>query len=217
MTEDRVRTYTVGEAPDEYVWRPNTGTWCNHRINGYICSIEQGHAGPQHVAANEMRIVAVVDRDQADDVAVTPMTEVPIDVDALRREIETLRAELERTREALLTERRVAQNRAVELERFKENVVQVGGEYAERHDMCSVYDDLMEELGLPRRQVTYDVDIEIVAKRTITLQVTTNSGADSDDIRAMLGWSEIDEAFREQESEEGWESTDWSVSSHEEA
>ena len=36
-----------------------------------------------------------------------------------------------------------------ELDRFKERVSEVGNQVRHRHDMCGVYDDIMDELGLP--------------------------------------------------------------------
>lgn len=64
--EQGVRRYAVGETPDEYTYTNAASQWCREPApddgQGFRCSITAGHAGPQHVAANANRIVAVWDR-----------------------------------------------------------------------------------------------------------------------------------------------------------
>lgn len=65
MTSTAIRTYTVGDSPDEYVYAPTSQrNWCGEPMQGgYVCSIHRGHEGPQHVAANVVRVCAVKDRE----------------------------------------------------------------------------------------------------------------------------------------------------------
>lgn len=65
-----VRTYAVGDRSDEYSYHTTHSEWCGHTgdwDNGrtyYRCSIKAGHGGPQHVAANEVSVVATKARDE---------------------------------------------------------------------------------------------------------------------------------------------------------
>lgn len=67
MTSTEVRTYTVGERVEDgdYAKSGDYGRWCRESIpDGWVCSIEAGHAGPQHVAVGGDVVRAVKDREQ---------------------------------------------------------------------------------------------------------------------------------------------------------
>jgi len=66
-----------------------------------------------------------------------------------------------------------------ELEEFKQRVSDVGEAAAEKHDWCSVYDDIMEELGLPGRLREFEVDVEVTYTTTVTVEARSMDDAES--------------------------------------
>jgi hypothetical protein len=63
------------------------------------------------------------------------------------------------------------------LDKFKERVTEVGGNYATAHDMCSVYDEIMEELGLPRRESEHSVTVRCHFTTTVTVMARSEEDA----------------------------------------
>lgn len=62
---------------------------------------------------------------------------------------------------------------------FKKRVVDVSREYAENHDMCSVYDDCMDELGLPHRERDYEFVVEVTYRQTLLVKSTSEDEAET--------------------------------------
>jgi hypothetical protein len=65
----------------------------------------------------------------------------------------------------------------IELDRFKELVSEVGLKYATAHDMCGVYDDIMDELGLPRRESEHSVTVRCHFTTTVTVMARSEEEA----------------------------------------
>lgn len=61
-----------------------------------------------------------------------------------------------------------------ELVDFKAQVIEVGGNAAERHDMCDAYEDVLSELGLPIG-VDHEVEIEVRTRMKIKMHGRTVS------------------------------------------
>lgn len=93
--------------------------------------------------------------------------EIPSDgeteVDMLRRQLTDAR------RETTLAVRA--------LEHFKEQVVEIGGAAAEEHGFCSVYDQIMEDLGLPRRAREMQVTVRCSFYTNVTVVATDEEDA----------------------------------------
>lgn len=95
-----------------------------------------------------------------------------------------LRAELDKMKERMeQAEKQVAQANQdrikawQELDRFRERVSEVGLKYATAHDMCGVYDDIMDELDLPRREAEHSVTVRCHFTTTVTVMARSEEDA----------------------------------------
>jgi chromosome segregation ATPase len=76
------------------------------------------------------------------------------------------------------------------LQRFKDRVVDVGGQAAEQHEWCGVYDEIMEKLGLPRREREFEVRVRVSYDTTVTLMATSDEDAEEriGSTEVLCGW-----------------------------
>lgn len=94
-------------------------------------------------------------------------------------------------------------------EEFKATVTERFHQEANDRRWCSDFDDIFEEVGLPRRTYEFDVevDVEYVESRTVTIRVTAES---EDDARDKLDTDRVSSAH---EGAGHYESiSDWNVS-----
>lgn len=63
-----------------------------------------------------------------------------------------------------------ANDRQRELDQFKKHATEVLHQEAEERGFCSDFDDVMEQIGLPKRATPHDVTVEI--KFTVNISVT---------------------------------------------
>lgn len=97
-----------------------------------------------------------------------------VDLDADRDQlVRQLEQQVEKTR--LADERADANMRA--LEDFKLLVQQVGGAAAERHEWCAVYDEILVDLGLPRRQREIEVRVRVHFTTSVMVTATDDEEA----------------------------------------
>lgn len=208
MTDEGVRTYTVGDATDEYVHVDELGGWCGEKdpaSTGYVCSVKAGHEGPQHVAANRFRVVAVWAREgTAEPVPEAPaeaIVEVP-DVESLRSEVQALKAAVESAQGTLFTERNLRWQAQQALTDFRTLVRDTAIEYAEQYDWCEVVDRALEAMGLDPRQRTYRVGTTITIQRYIHVDVEATSVDEAWRAVDNMGESELREALENYDSDD---------------
>lgn len=104
--------------------------------------------------------------------------EQPFDWAARVAELEAQLREVEAERDRQVREANAARVRAIEaLDSFKERVQTVGEQYADRHDWCSVYDEMMAELGLPGREREYTVTIRVSYDQEVTVTARSEDEA----------------------------------------
>jgi hypothetical protein len=268
------RLYTVGERvePGDYAKEGAEALWCKQPIpGGWVCSIREGHKGPQHVAVGGLTVHAVADRDTSGDevegtwkagdhvrstpgatrfIAVGTVIDVTerdgiarvdlvgrylhdegnwqhltVDATALEPAISGYTPPThEQIGKALASTARQAQtlielaqrdrDRArVELETFRETVRDKAIELARQHNWCGVVDAGLRDMGLEPMRRSYDVEVTITATRTITVRAdeVDFDGKDTSEVHDALGWSRVDRAFRAQESESGWSTSEYEV------
>lgn len=101
-----------------------------------------------------------------------------------------------------------------EHERWKERLVERLHREANDRDYCSEFDDVMEDLGLPRRERDYEVTVTV--RLRISVGVTAGSPGDArDDVQQ---WDSDDLKSRVIEDlRQGGDLYDWSVGEVEEA
>jgi hypothetical protein len=95
----------------------------------------------------------------------------------LRQELGLLRTELAEIKTRLAQAEQSRDQAWRTLDQFKERVSEVGGNYATAHDMCSVYDDIMDELGLPRRESEHSVTVRCHFTTTVTVMARSEEDA----------------------------------------
>lgn len=108
-------------------------------------------------------------------------------------------------------ERDQAQNEYAD---FRDTVRDTAITLARRHDWCSVVDEALREMGLTPMRQELDVEVKVTATRTITVRSSALDAGSltTDDVRDALGWTRVDNAFREQIDEaSSWETTDYEI------
>lgn len=110
--------------------------------------------------------------------------------DAFEERITYLGQRVEQLIRDVSEERRARQRAEMELTAFKERVVEVGGDAAERHDWCSVYENLMAELGLPGRVRSHRVSVRVSFRQDLDVQARTQEEAEDlvSDASVGSGW-----------------------------
>jgi hypothetical protein len=268
-----VTRYEVGGAGTAPVELRYTGTACQTGVsNGYVCNLETGHGGPQHLAIGAQgRVYGTADRDEVEGtwkpgdvvmrtsyprIGIGAVLHVGRDGDGpvqvwlcakdpgdeafrllLVTEPDTLRPyeagtvvgdyeppTLAEIGEALVwkaavldeavKEVRAERDRAQdEHNEFRDTVRDTAIRLAREHNWCSVVDGALREMGLEPMRRSYDVQVTITATRTITVRAdeVDFDGMDTSEVHDALGWSRVDGAFREQESESGWSTSEYEV------
>lgn len=74
---------------------------------------------------------------------------------------------------------------AGEFESWKRAIAERAGEVANEHGFCGVYDDLMEEFGLPILR-DEDFDVSVVIRATVTISARSQDAAED-----SIEWSDI--------------------------
>lgn len=84
--------------------------------------------------------------------------------------IHELQQSLDEARETYAVSQRALQSLRTEFDDFKRRITERMHREADRRDWCSEYDDIMEEMGLPRRNRGWDVEVRVEAtfNRSIT-------------------------------------------------
>lgn len=202
-----VRTYAVGDTAPTSL-RGASGGACGGSVShGYYCSLPAGHEGPQHIAIGSDTGNVYGVADVPDPIVEQPTPEVVAERLAIaERELQRLRT----LRDSLTAERDTLQ---AEHDEFRDTVRNTAIRLAKQHDWCSVVDAALIEMGLAPMRQEYEVEVKVTATRVITVRSGTVDAADPNqgDIKDALGWGRVDSAFREQESDSGWETTDYDV------
>jgi hypothetical protein len=101
----------------------------------------------------------------------------------------------------------------VEHDEFRDKVRDTAIRLAREHNWCSVVDGALREMGLAPMRRSYDVEVTITATRTIIIRADEADfdGKDESEVHDALGWTQVDRAFRAQESESGWTTTEYEV------
>jgi hypothetical protein len=195
-----VRTYSAGQiltrgTPEfDYARHVNMAQWCNEPCgDGYICSIREGHEGPQHVAVGGETVRAVKDREghveqpafpRETRIVHTPTgdVEAPVSVFAL---VEAQRAELEQLRTIRDSLIRENERKDAEFEQFRETVKTTAQDYASRHGWCGVVNQALSEMGIDVEQ-DYFVDVEVTVESVerIRVRVSAANGEEA--------WQQVD-------------------------
>lgn len=86
---------------------------------------------------------------------------------------------------ALVLAERMRRTQAGEFEAWKHELAERAGEVANENNFCGVYDDLMEEFGLPvcRDQ---DFEVQVLIRTTVTVSARSQEAAEE-----TIDWSDI--------------------------
>lgn len=96
---------------------------------------------------------------------------------ALRERLTEAEREKTRLQQALTDQQRMTEAAVQELERFKERVMEVGGQAAEDHDWCGTYEGIMAELGLHGRSRERVVAVRFSYSQNITVSTWSDEEA----------------------------------------
>jgi hypothetical protein len=91
-------------------------------------------------------------------------------VDQLQRQVTELQ-------QALLDEQDLHRRTKSQHERWRDSAIETLHEAADAHELCSDFDDTMEQIGFPRRMRTYSVEVRISYSETVEVEAQNDDDA----------------------------------------
>jgi hypothetical protein len=120
----------------------------------------------------------------------TPEEQATRELESLRAELNTARAELETAQTQARTAEESLSRTIREHEEWKTRLVEIAYEAAEENDLCRVFDETMEKIGLPGREREFTMSVEFSG--TVYVTVTAHS---KDEAREQIDRAAIIEAI----------------------